>query len=103
MFEENDFYICNIKCRPPSNRVPTDDEAKAVCRGSGSNVAGTAADNSVSWCDGVKAYRGQRREDHQARVDRTEGPDHAYVPSAALLRDPSKKPMFEDMKKSVEA
>ncbi len=28
---ENDFYICNtVKCRPPENRVPTDDEKK-IC------------------------------------------------------------------------
>ncbi len=28
MFDENEYYICNVvKCRPPSNRTPTDDEA----------------------------------------------------------------------------
>lgn len=28
---KNDFYICNtVKCRPPENRVPTDEE-KALC------------------------------------------------------------------------
>ena len=28
---ENDFYICNtVKCRPPENRVPTDEE-KQIC------------------------------------------------------------------------
>ncbi len=28
---ENDFYICNtVKCRPPENRVPTDEE-KSIC------------------------------------------------------------------------
>lgn len=28
---QNDFYICNtVKCRPPENRVPTDDE-KTLC------------------------------------------------------------------------
>lgn len=28
---ENDFYICNtVKCRPPENRVPTDEE-KNIC------------------------------------------------------------------------
>lgn len=27
---ENDFYICNtVKCRPPENRVPTDDEKQS--------------------------------------------------------------------------
>lgn len=31
-FTEADFHICNIvKCRPPDNRVPTEEEAKA-CR-----------------------------------------------------------------------
>lgn len=31
-FSEADFHICNIvKCRPPENRVPTEEEAKA-CR-----------------------------------------------------------------------
>ncbi len=31
-FTEADFHICNIvKCRPPENRVPTEEEAKA-CR-----------------------------------------------------------------------
>lgn len=31
-FSEDDFHICNIvKCRPPENRTPTEEEAKA-CR-----------------------------------------------------------------------
>lgn len=31
-FSEEDFHICNIvKCRPPENRTPTEEEAKA-CR-----------------------------------------------------------------------
>ena len=30
MFSDDDYYICNIvKCRPPGNRVPADDEAES--------------------------------------------------------------------------
>ncbi len=32
MLRKNDFYICNtVKCRPPENRVPTDEE-KELCK-----------------------------------------------------------------------
>ncbi|MGE5613003.1 MAG: uracil-DNA glycosylase [Bacillota bacterium] len=105
MFEESDFYICNIvKCRPPNNRVPTDDEANAclpwlrmqtllvrpriiVCLGA------TALKHIVDKNAKITEARGQWIERKGFLIMPTFHP-------AALLRDPSKKAlMFEDMKK----
>lgn len=105
VFREEDYYICNIvKCRPPGNRIPTDDEAEQclpflrnqvalikpkiiVCLGS------TAAKHIVDKEARISSIRGQWIERKGFWIMPTFHP-------AALLRDISKKAlMFEDMKK----
>jgi len=105
MFKEDEYYICNIvKCRPPGNRVPTDDEAEKclpwlrnqtalirpkimVCMGS------TAMKYIIDRNAKITQIRGQWIERKGFWMMPTFHP-------AALLRDPSKKAlMFEDMKK----
>ncbi len=104
MFSEDEYYICNIvKCRPPGNRVPTDDEAESclpwlrnqtalirphimVCMGS------TAAKHIIDRNAKITQIRGQWIERKGFWIMPTFHP-------AALLRDASKKVlMFEDMK-----
>lgn len=105
MFDEKDYYICNIvKCRPPDNRAPTEDEAQSclpwlrhqtalvrpriiVCMGS------TAMKYIIDRNAKISQIRGQWIERKGFWIMPTFHP-------AALLRDVSKKPqMFEDMKK----
>lgn len=105
MFTEKDYYIANIvKCRPPANRVPADEEAEAclpflrdqlrlvnpkilVCLGA------TAARHIISRTARITEIRGKWIENKGCQIMPTFHP-------AALLRDASKKPlMFEDMKK----
>lgn len=105
MFSDDDYYICNIvKCRPPGNRVPADDEAESclpwlrrqtllirprimVCMGS------TAVKYIIDRTARITQIRGQWIERKGFWIMPTFHP-------AALLRDTSKKPlMFEDMKK----
>jgi uracil-DNA glycosylase len=108
-FQADDIYIANIvKCRPPGNRVPTEDEAETcmpylrnqaflvrpkiiVCLGS------TAAkyilrDKNLK----ITAERGRLRQKN----------GYSYMPTyhpAALLRDPSKKiDMYGDFRKVKE-
>jgi len=104
MFKEGDYYICNIvKCRPPNNRTPTDDEAEAcldwlrnqvklvkpriiVCLGN------TAARHVIGKGARITQIRGQWIERKGFLIMPTFHP-------AALLRDPEKKALlFEDMK-----
>ncbi|MDD4189547.1 MAG: uracil-DNA glycosylase [Eubacteriales bacterium] len=104
MLGEKDYYITNIvKCRPPSNRIPTDEEAYAcmpylrdqftlvkpkiiVCLGA------TAVKYIIDRKAKITAIRGNWQEQKGIFVMPTFHP-------AALLRDPSKKPlMFSDMK-----
>lgn len=108
MFEEKDYYIANIvKCRPPSNRIPSDEEAYAcmpylrdqftlvkpkiiVCLGA------TAVKYIIDRNAKITAIRGEWQEQKGALIMPTFHP-------AALLRDVSKKPlMFSDMKKVKE-
>lgn len=105
MFDEKEYYICNVvKCRPPGNRAPTDDEALnclpwlrnqtalirpliIVCMGS------TAMKYIIDKNAKISQIRGQWIERKGFWIMPTFHP-------AALLRDASKKPqMFEDMKK----
>ncbi len=105
MFDEKEYYICNVvKCRPPGNRAPTDDEALSclpwlrnqtalirpliiVCMGS------TAMKYIIDKNAKISQIRGQWIERKGFWIMPTFHP-------AALLRDVSKKPqMFEDMKK----
>mgnify|MGYP001262249784 CR=1 FL=1 len=105
MFKEEDYYIANIvKCRPPNNRVPLDEEAEAcldylrnqlllirpkiiVCLGS------TAAKHIIGKDIKITQIRGQWVEKKGYWIMPTFHP-------AALLRDQSKKIlMWEDFKK----
>lgn len=105
MFDEDEYYICNvIKCRPPSNRTPTDDEALSclpwlrnqvalirprimVCMGS------TAMKYVIDKTAKITQIRGRWIERKGFWIMPTFHP-------AALLRDASKKVLlFEDMKK----
>lgn len=103
-FEQDDYYIANIvKCRPPSNRVPTDSEAEQclpllrnqfalirpqimVCLGS------TAARHIIGKEQKITQIRGQWIERKGVYIMPTFHP-------AALLRDESKKELlFIDIK-----
>jgi len=105
MFKEEDYYIANIvKCRPPNNRVPFDEEAEAcldylrnqlllirpkiiVCLGA------TAARHIIDKGIKITQIRGQWVEKKGFWIMPTFHP-------AALLRDQSKKIlMWEDFKK----
>ncbi len=102
--EEDDYYIANIvKCRPPSNRVPTDSEAEQclpllrnqfalirpqiiVCLGN------TAARHIIGKEQKITQIRGQWIERKGVYMMPTFHP-------AALLRDQSKKELlFKDIK-----
>jgi DNA polymerase len=102
---EDQYYIANVvKCRPPSNRIPTDDEANAclpflrnqvylvkpriiVCMGS------TAFRHIVDKDSRITQVRGQWIERKGCYLMPTFHP-------AALLRDESKKVlMWQDFKK----
>ncbi len=109
MFEPDDYYIANVvKCRPPNNRVPNDEEAEKclpylrnqvalirpriiVCLGS------TAARYVVSRDAKITQIRGQW-------IERKGG--YWIMPTfhpAALLRDQSKKiALFKDIKEVKE-
>ncbi len=98
-FKKEEFYIANVvKCRPPNNRVPTDDEAEKclpylrnqvalirpkiiVCLGS------TAARHIISRDSKITQIRGKWIERKGCWIMPTFHP-------AALLRDQSKKTMF---------
>lgn len=104
MFKSEDYYIANIvKCRPPNNRVPNDQEAEKclpylrnqvalirpriiVCLGS------TAARYVISKDIRITQIRGQWHEQKGCWIMPTFHP-------AALLRDASKKALlFKDIK-----
>ncbi len=105
---EEDYYITNIvKCRPPGNRVPNEEEANAclpylraqvklimpeiiVCLGA------TASKYIIDKNIKITKIRGQWREQKGFYIMPVFHP-------AALLRDPSKKVlMWEDFKKIKE-
>lgn len=104
LFKADDYYIANIvKCRPPNNRVPNDEEAEKclpylrnqvalirpkiiVCLGS------TAAKYVISKDIKITRIRGQWIEQKGYLIMPTFHP-------AALLRDASKKTLlFKDIK-----
>jgi DNA polymerase len=104
MLKQDDYYIANVvKCRPPNNRVPTDDEAEKclpylrnqvalirpkiiVCLGS------TAAKYVISKDIKITQIRGKWIERKGYWMMPTFHP-------AALLRDQSKKVLlFRDIK-----
>ena len=105
MFKENDYYICNIvKCRPPDNRIPTDDEAEKCLPYLRNQVA--LIKPKIIVCLGATAMK--YIIDKESRITQIRGQwiekkGYWIMPTfhpAALLRDESKKAlMFEDMKK----
>lgn len=105
MFEEEDYYIANVvKCRPPKNRVPEDEEAELCLDFLRNQVAlikpqiiaclgGTAVKHIVDREAKITRIRGQWIERKGFWIMPTFHP-------AALLRDESKKLlMWEDFKK----
>lgn len=104
MFKEEDYYVCNIvKCRPPLNRTPTDDEAEA-CLGWLRNQV-VLVRPRIMVCLGATATR--HIIDKDSRITKIRGgwierKGFWMMPTfhpAALLRDPLKKALlFEDMK-----
>jgi uracil-DNA glycosylase len=108
-FDPGDIYIANIvKCRPPGNRVPTDEEAEA-CLPFLRNQA-YLVKPKIIVCLGVTAAKNILRDKdlkitaERGRLRQKNG--YYYMPTyhpAALLRDPAKKTdMFEDFKKVKE-
>ncbi len=104
-FDEKDYYICNIvKCRPPENRTPTDDEALS-CLPWLRNQTALIRPN-IMVCMGATAAKyiiDKNAKITQIRGNWIERKGFWIMPTfhpAALLRDVSKKSlMFEDMKK----
>lgn len=105
MFDENDYYICNIvKCRPPDNRVPTEDEAEKCLPFLRNQVA--LVKPKIIVCLGATAMKYVIDKDAritQIRGQWTERKGFWMMPTfhpAALLRDDTKKVlMFDDIKK----
>jgi uracil-DNA glycosylase family 4 len=105
MFDEEDYYICNIvKCRPPNNRAPNDEEAEKCLPFLRNQVA--LVKPKIIVCLGATALKYIIDRDAritQARGQWLERKGFWMMPTfhpAALLRDETKKiPMFEDIKK----
>lgn len=105
MFDEEDYYICNVvKCRPPGNRAPTDDEALNCLPWLRNQTA--LVRPRIIVCMGATAMKyiiDKNAKISQIRGQWIERKGYWIMPTfhpAALLRDASKKPlMFEDMKK----
>jgi uracil-DNA glycosylase len=105
MFKPEDYYICNIvKCRPPENRVPKDDEAEKCLPYLRNQVA--LIKPAIIVCLGATAMK--YIVDKEARITQIRGQwlerkGYWIMPTfhpAALLRDESKKIlMFEDLLK----
>jgi len=105
MFKEDDYYICNIvKCRPPDNRVPTDDEVEKCLPFLRNQLA--LIKPKIIVCLGATAMKYIIDKDAkitQIRGQWMERKGYWFMPTfhpAALLRDESKKVlMFNDFKK----
>jgi|LSQX01.1.fsa_nt_gb DNA polymerase len=105
MFDEDEYYICNVvKCRPPSNRTPTEDEALTCLPWLRNQVA--LIKPRIMVCMGSTAMKYIIDKDAkitQIRGQWIERKGFWIMPTfhpAALLRDGSKKSLlFEDMKK----
>lgn len=103
-FGEDEYYICNIvKCRPPANRIPTDDEAESCLPWLRNQVA--LVRPQIIVCLGSTALK--YVVDKNARITQARGQwidrkGFWIMPTfhpAALLRDAAKKALlFEDMK-----
>lgn len=105
MIKESDYYIANIvKCRPPGNRVPVDEEAEACLPYLRNQVY--LVKPKIIVCLGATAMR--YVIDKEAKITHIRGKwierkGYWIMPTfhpAALLRDKSKKIfMWEDFKK----
>ncbi|MGE5575705.1 MAG: uracil-DNA glycosylase [Syntrophothermus sp.] len=99
-----DVYIANIvKCRPPYNRVPTDDEAEACLPHLAAQVHLIRPKVIVALgATATRALLGKELRITKARGNWMEKDGIMYMPTyhpAALLRDPGKKrDVWEDMK-----
>lgn len=102
---EEDYYIANIvKCRPPNNRVPTDEEAAECLPFLRKQVA--IIRPKIIVCLGATAMKYIIDKDakiSQIRGEWIERKGCSIMPTfhpAALLRDVSKKPLlWQDIKK----
>lgn len=105
MIKREDYYIANIvKCRPPSNRVPMDEEAEKCLPFLRNQVA--LIRPKVIVCLGSTAMKyiiDRNAKITQIRGQWIERKGYWIMPTfhpAALLRDESKKELlWEDMKK----
>lgn len=105
MFGDEDYYICNIvKCRPPKNRAPEDEEAEQCLPFLRNQVA--LIKPKIIVCLGATAMKyiiDKESKITQIRGRWLERKGFWIMPTfhpAALLRDESKKAlMFEDFKK----
>ena len=105
MIGEDDYYIANIvKCRPPDNRIPLEEEVEQCLPYLRNQVA--LIKPKVIVCLGATAAKYIIRKDISITKDRGEWVERKgywIMPTfhpAALLRDKSKKAlMWEDFKK----
>lgn len=105
MFPKDSYYIANVvKCRPPLNRVPTDEEAERCLPFLRRQVI--LVKPKIIVCLGATAMK--YIIDREAKITQIRGnwikrKGYWIMPTfhpAALLRDETKKiPMFEDFKK----
>ena len=93
MFREEDYYICNIvKCRPPGNRIPTDDEAESCLPWLRCQTL--LLKPRIMVCLGATAMKyiiDRNARITQIRGQWTERKGYWFMPTfhpAALLRDP---------------
>ena len=106
MFPEGSYYIANIvKCRPPGNRAPTDDEAEKCLPYLRRQTM--LISPKIIICLGAVALRhiiGREHKITQIRGQWFERKGLSIMPTfhpAALLRDDSKKVlMWQDLKKA---
>lgn len=104
---ENDIYICNIlKCRPPNNRRPTEEETnfcidyleeqlKLVSPKVIVALGSTAVNGLINTTYGITKIRGQFFKRRGTVVM------PAYHPSY-VLRNGSSGPVYEDFKKDLQ-
>lgn len=105
MFREGDYYIGNIvKCRPPANRIPLDEEAQQCIGFLRNQVA--LIKPKIIVCLGATAAKyiiDKEAKISQIRGQWTEKKGCSIMPTfhpAALLRDDTKKElMWQDFKK----
>lgn len=105
MIKKDDYYIANIvKCRPPGNRIPLDEEAEQCLTYLRNQVA--LIKPKIIVCLGATAMKyiiDKESKISQIRGQWIERKGYWIMPTfhpAALLRDESKKIlMWDDMKK----